>query len=862
MGKLPDQSLIRIAESLHCHIPHVRASAQRWLTGDDLDRLAGERHLRQLVEGQVAAGADFLDVNVDDFFTIEGIGYDGAREVLAHILDLIVTRGKGVPPCIDSSDPSMLEFGLRYYHDQAGSDARVPLVNSVTVNRLEALSLRREFPFAVVGMLLEKAGDDAATGFTDIADAGVYHDTAKQIFAAARDAGFQAGDVFFDPTVGPLGADMVGYTKRTFEGIRMIREDDEMAGAHVVLGLSNCSDGLPRRLTINRAYLRVAMEYGVDAAICDVAQISGMDLVDGRILRLIRTIATQSTDAGEPVDALMLLVDYAQSQRRAPTVPRRPVPFDDPFGRALADPDGDPVFLLELAPSEGGLDQMLAVAEQARDDDYVFTITDTPGGQRTPGPDTLALEVARLCGRQPIVNLSCKSDDRNALIRRTLALYHQGLHHVFAVTGDYTTGGRPVFDLDAVTLAMALDTLRRGVEFPGLLPRAGGALEKLRIGSAVSPFKYAEADTWGQYLKVWKKRRAGADYLITQLGYDVAKFQELKLWMTRAGLTDMPVFPMVYFLTPQFLRVLNRVHVAGAVIPDDLKQKLTGKLGARADLTALRKMNFSELAQQQRTQAVRRAALLSHILLDGLEFRGIDLAGITQLDDARAVRDELASLSGRSWRESWEEYRDADGTRPMQLAPTDDAFYLFEHEQDGLLRSDGSLVRGDRSAYQPVNPKMKRLHARYFEQGRGLNGLLRWMVSGTPDGGRQRWTTLFEQVTKSSTLGCEMCGDCRIPDLAYMCPEPTQGCAKRLLNGPCAGADLQGGCEVIPERRCYWGQVLEASLAGDGVESLLALQPPKDPSLAHTSSWRNEMEGLCPEPFDLGRPPPEAMPPR
>ena len=107
-----------------------------------------------------------------------------------------------------------------------------------------------------------------------------------------------------------------------------------------------------------------------------------------------------------------------------------------------------------------------------------------------------------------------------------------------------------------------------------------------------------------------------------------------------------------------------------------------------------------------------------------------------------------------------------------------------------------------------------------------------------------------------------MCGDCRIPDLAYMCPEPTSGCAQRLLNGPCAGAALDGGCEVIPERRCYWGRVIEATLADGQMDGLFALQPPKDPTLAHTSSWRNDVEGRCPETLDLGKPPAEALPPR
>lgn len=847
-------ALIRIGESLHCHIPSVQASVRRWVTGDAIDREAGERHLRHLVASQVAAGADLLDVNVDDFLTDLAIGAAGARSALVHILGLIQRHGGGVPPCIDSSDPSLLEFGLRHYHEVLRG-GRTPLVNSVTVTRLGLLSLRAQLPFAVVGMLLERSGGGAQSGFTDIAGAEVYYETAREIFAAARAAGFAPGEVYFDPTVGPLGADMVGYTKRTFEGIRRIRQDEQMAGAHVVLGLSNCSDGLPRRLSINRAYLRVAMEYGVDAAICDAAQISGDDLSDPRILKLIRQIAS-----GQATDALTLLVDYAQSQPR-PAAPRARAPVADPFGQALADP-GRKVFVFELAPAEGSLDQMFQLAEAARDEDWVFAITDTPGGNRTPGPDTLALEVARRSGRQPIVNLSCKSDDRNALIRRALALYHQGLRHFFAVTGDYPHAGRPVFDLDSVSLVMALDTLRRGLEFPGLMPRAGGALSGLRVGAAVSPFKYNEADLWGQYLKAWKKRAAGADYFITQLGYDVAKFQELKAWMARAGMGQVPVIAMVYFLTPQFLRVLNRVHVAGAVVPEELKQKLQGRLGPKAELKRVRELGFTELAQHQKDQAVRRAALLCHILLDGLEFKGIDLAGVTSLDDAAAVRAEVDGLAGRDWRASWEEYRDADGDRALDLAPRADAFYLYPHGDDGLLRPEAGCLRADRSAYAPASRQMRRLHERWFEEGKGLNGALRWLVGGDADGWRLRAATLLEQAIKTSKLGCEMCGDCRIADLAYLCPEPTSGCAKRILNGPCAGADLAGGCEVIPERRCYWGRVLEAQLADGGVDGLQALQPPKDPALAHTSSWRNEVQGLCAAPLDAGRLPEAAAPPR
>ncbi|MFA6107284.1 MAG: methylenetetrahydrofolate reductase C-terminal domain-containing protein [Candidatus Latescibacterota bacterium] len=837
-------ALIRIGESLHCHIPSVQKSARRWLCGDSLDRIAGERHLIKLVNDQVAAGANYLDVNVDNFLTETGIGREGGQQVLSHVLELIIRHAKGIPPCVDSSDPEMLIWGLRRYQELTRGRTRPPLINSVAISRLEPLTLRREFPFSAIGMLLEQAGDSSA-GFTDIAGPEAYHETARAIFAKAREAGFAPGEIFFDPTVGPLGADMVGYTRRTFEGIRSIRQDPEMAGVHICLGLSNCSDGLPRRLAINRAYLRVAMEYGVDAAILDAPQVSGDDLCDPRLLQLIHQVV--ESEAG---DTLMLLVDYAQAHPRTHSRPHR-AGLPDQFGQALADP-AQKVYILEMAPSEAGVEQIFAMAEAARSTPFTFTVTDTPGGNRIPGPDTIGLEVGRIMDRQPIVNLSCKSDDRNGLIQRVLGLYHQGLRHLFAVTGDYAPEGRIVFDLDAVTLLWAIECLKRGLEYPGMLPRAGGPLEGLTTGAAVSPFKYLEADLWGQYLKVWKKRQVGASYFITQLGYDVRKFQELKLFTARAGMAGVPLIGSVYLVTPQFLNVLNRVHVAGVVIPEELKQKYRGRLLPAAERKRLKEASFVELAEQQRALSFRRAALLVDVLLRGLDYKGVDLAGFASVEDALEVLELSRELGRQDWRASLEEYLDADGKRPMVMAP-ESAFYLFPEGPDGLL-TNGPFQRADRRGYPRENGRMRWLHQTFFDAGGWGHGLVRWATTGKEDGALLHCATLFEQATKSHSLGCEMCGDCRIPYLHYLCPEPSRGCGKRLVNGPCGGADAAGMCEVYPERRCFWGQVIERALADDALRGLTALHPPKDPRLQHTSSWRNEFLGRCPQPLAVGDP--------
>lgn len=836
-------ALIRIGEALHCHLPTVRASGRRWLQGDALDQEAAERHLRKLVEDQVGAGATYLDVNVDNFLIDTSLGREQALRLMEHLLTLIAHHGRGTPPCIDSSDPLVLEHGLIFYHKLTGGRSK-PLVNSVTATRLDVLALRRQMPFSAVCMLLERVGDQ--TGFTDIAGPEVYHETASYLFDKATAAGFAAEEIFFDPTVGPLGADVVGYTRRTFEGIRAIRADAGMAGVHVCLGLSNCSDGLPRRLAINRAYLRLAMEYGVDAAILDAVQMREDDKVDGKILALIRRIVED-----QEVDALSLLVDFAQGHPRT-QAPARREPLPDHFGQALANPAGPPIYILEMAPAEDGVDQILELAEQARNTPFTFSITDTPGGHRVPGPDTIGLEVGRIMNRQPVVNLSCKSADRVGLTQRAMAMYRQGLRHFFAVTGDYSFEGRANFDLDAVTLLMMLQGLRRGLDFPSLLPRSGGALEGLTAGAAISPFKYQEPDLWGQYLKLWKKRQAGAAYFITQLGYDPKKFHELQLYLKTSGMGPVPLIGMVYYLTPQFLKILNRVHVAGVVVPEDLKKKYQGRLLPKKERSRVQKLGFGDLAEYQRAFSIRRAALLADVLVRGLGYRGVDLAGFTQLNDALEVLETIRQLEGRPWRETLEEFSAGDEQGPMRLAP-DKAFYLFPEGEDGLLK-EGPIQQAPRGGYQEASTGMDLVHQLLFRKGHGLYPLLEGLVSGPADSLRLHLLTQAEQAIKSMTLGCEMCGDCRIADLFYRCPEPTAGCAKHQLNGPCGGADLEGNCEVHPERRCYWNGVIETALRAGRLDELYPIQFPKDPSLLHTSSWRNEVLGLRAEALDLGKP--------
>ena len=89
-------------------------------------------------------------------------------------------------------------------------------------------------------------------------------------------------------------------------------------------------------------------------------------------------------------------------------------------------------------------------------------------------------------------------------------------------------------------------------------------------------------------------------------------------------------------------------------------------------------------------------------------------------------------------------------------------------------------------------------------------------------------------------FGCKDCGDCSLPEIAYVCPEST--CAKNQRNGPCGGTS-DGLCEVY-DTECIWSQAYER-LKAYGEEEQMLDNPVvvKDNALSGTSAWANAFLG-------------------
>jgi methylenetetrahydrofolate reductase (NADPH) len=464
----------------------------------------------------------------------------------------------------------------------------------------------------------------------------------------------------------------------------------------------------------------------------------------------------------------------------------------------------------------------LAAAHALVDDPRIaaISITDNAGGHAMARPALLAEEfLAR--GQDVIVHVACRDRSRNGLLSLAWELEQRGVRNVLAISGDHPTEGfaglsRPVFDVDSVgLLALYRDLVNQGAG-----DRAEPGQPGFYLGCAVSPFKRLEAEVVPQYLKLALKVRAGADFVIPQLGYDARAWDELLRAMRRADL-HVPVLANVYVLSRTLARLFNANQVPGCVVSDDLLAIAEREAAAPDKGRAF----FLELAARQ--VAIAR----------GLGFRGVYLAGHLPAADVAQVLDTAAGYAPDDWRAFAREISYAP-TGSFRLFAADPATGLATDEPDpAYARTLAPRTRGRARRRASAWYKANRLaHRAVFAPGSPgfraagrVYGRVERLHLGRP-------LHVLEQAVKVPLYDCRDCGDCSLPDVAYLCPESQ--CPKGERNGPCGGSH-DGICEVAP-KRCVWVRAYER-LKPYGEELAMLERPPVivDNRLRRTSAWAN-----------------------
>jgi cobalamin-dependent methionine synthase I len=315
--------LIAIGESIHASIPKTgKEMAQLAELGPDAYSAPSEPldYVKALIESQARDDTDYIAVNLDAFGENEP---QVAVDMMLEYVRMVRKWGSGVPICIDSSNDDVLTAGLREWYN-TGEDVRQPLINSVKVYTMDSiLPLKKDFNFAFVGLLV---GEEVPTGPGGSHSVDELYSLGKRIFdVAVGQYGFKSEEIFFDSTVFPLAIDMPmelgmpGYTYRAFETIKKIKSAPKMKGVHCSLGVSNSVRDLPgRKIGVCRAYVAKAMEYGLDAAIVNVAHHYGQVEPARELLELVDAYAKMDGSAEKMNKAMELMGKFCRENRKSP----------------------------------------------------------------------------------------------------------------------------------------------------------------------------------------------------------------------------------------------------------------------------------------------------------------------------------------------------------------------------------------------------------------------------------------------------------------------------------------------------------------------------------------------------------------
>jgi 5-methyltetrahydrofolate--homocysteine methyltransferase len=239
----------RTQEYMEGRIKHVRTAVRQAMEeGDDAE--VAVAYLRALAQSQIEAGSAFLDVNVDEV----SLKLDEQIEAMRWLVELL-NGVSTVPLSIDSSNLDIIGAGM----EAAGTEAGPPMLNSASLERLEALTVAKDAGGPVI---VTAAGD---SGMPDGAEERVAN--ASRIIEAATGAGIPLDQLYVDPLVFPISVDGA-FGDHCLDAIRALREryGPEI---HITGGMSNVSFGLPNRRLINDAFLVLAIEAGADSGIID-----------------------------------------------------------------------------------------------------------------------------------------------------------------------------------------------------------------------------------------------------------------------------------------------------------------------------------------------------------------------------------------------------------------------------------------------------------------------------------------------------------------------------------------------------------------------------------------------------------------
>lgn len=240
------------------------------------------------------------------------------------------------------------------------------------------------------------------------------------------------------------------------------------------------------------------------------------------------------------------------------------------FKEALA--SGEFVVASSVDPPKGtDLEGLIQLVQRLKDVVDAVGISDNHNAIMCMSPWAVC-RVALDQGVEPIMHMACRDRNRLALQSDLLAAASLGIKNILCVSGDHVKFGdhgdaKPVHDIDSVHLLEAAKALAEGKDMAG--NPLNGSPEFL-LGATANP----EADPIGpQMIKVEKKIRAGASFLVT---HPVFNMENLKRLTEHASESKVKVLAGVRLLVPEEVPKYRDGSYPGLFVPEALLEEIEG----------------------------------------------------------------------------------------------------------------------------------------------------------------------------------------------------------------------------------------------------------------------------------------------
>ena len=211
-------------------------------------------------------------------------------------------------------------------------------------------------------------------------------------------------------------------------------------------------------------------------------------------------------------------------------------------------------------------------------------------------------------GLEPVIQMTCRDRNRLAIQSDLLGAYALGMRNLLCLTGDHQIFGnhpsaKNVFDIDSLQLVRMVADMRDdcifqcGDSFKGQEPR-------FFVGAAAAPF--ADPIDFRPY-RLAKKVKAGANFIQTQLVYDVAAFETYMEKVRELGLHEQTyilagVGPLK---SPGMARYMKN-NVPGILVPDEIIERMSA---ASAPWAGKSKGELTKDDKRERSRAWRETGI-------------------------------------------------------------------------------------------------------------------------------------------------------------------------------------------------------------------------------------------------------------